>query len=187
MSFLEILILSIGLAADASAVSLCAGASGHTVSGRASVRMAFHFGFFQAAMPVAGWAAGSTVATLAGALDHWIAFLLLAFVAIRMIRSGLGWNPPSSVCDPTRGRELVMLSVATSIDALAVGFSIALLGIPILPAAATIGVVTFLLSLAATRLGRRVGRAFGKRMEIVGGVILLLIGVRILIEHLTVA
>jgi manganese efflux pump family protein len=184
MPFLEILILSLGLAADATAVALCTGASGYASTFRPAARLAFHFGFFQAAMPVIGWVAGSTIASLVGSVDHWLAFLLLGFVAARMIRSGLGWHPEDPGCDPTRGRELVMLSLATSIDALAVGFSIALLGVPVLVPALTIGLVTFLLSLAATQLGRQAGRAFGKRMEILGGIVLLLIGVRILLTHL---
>lgn len=184
MHILEILFLALGLSMDAMAVSLCAGAAGHTSSRRAAVRLAFHFGFFQAAMPVIGWLAGSTVASIVSSFDHWLAFLLLVFVGVRMLRSGLGLRESEPSCDPTRGRELVMLSLATSIDALAVGFSLALLEVPILAPALLIGLVTLGLSFAATQLGRRAGLAFGKRMEIAGGLVLILIGLRIVLTHL---
>jgi len=184
LSLFEILSLAIGLAMDATAVSLCAGASGFAVRPRPALRIAFHFGFFQGAMPILGWLAGSTVAPLVQHFDHWLAFGLLAFVAVRMFRSGLSMDSPDPSCDPTRGATLVMLSVATSIDALAVGFSLALLSIPILIPCLAIGMVTLFLSFFATRLGGRLSLRFGKRMEILGGVVLLCIGLRILAEHL---
>jgi putative Mn2+ efflux pump MntP len=184
MNLFDILFLSLGLSMDAMAVSLCAGAAGFTASLRSSFRIAFHFGLFQAVMPVIGWFAGRTVASIVASFDHWLAFLLLSIVAIRMIRSGLGMRQTVSSCDPTRGSELVMLSLATSIDALAVGFSLALLGVPILSPALLIGLTTFTLSAVAAQLGRRIGLVMGKRMEIVGGGVLFLIGLRIVITHL---
>jgi putative Mn2+ efflux pump MntP len=184
LSLIEMISLAVGLSMDAMAVSLCAAASGFASAPRPGIRIAFHFGLFQAVMPLLGWLAGSTVAPLVAGFDHWLAFLLLAFVAVRMIRSGLGSDAPDPPNDPTRGANLIMLSVATSIDAMAVGFSLALLSTPILLPCLLIGVVTFALSFAATRLGGRIGLRFGKRMEILGGLVLLLIGLRILITHL---
>lgn len=169
---------------DAMAVSLCAGASGQTASRRSSLRLAWHFGFFQAAMPVLGWFGGRSVADWISGFDHWIAFGLLLFVAIRMVRSGLGFSAESAACDPTRGSTMVLLSIATSIDALAVGFSFALLGTDIFLPALAIGVITFALSYFATRIGKRLNLAAGKVMEIAGGAVLALIGLRILLSHL---
>ncbi len=184
MSLIEILSIAVGLSMDAVAVSLCAGASGFASSTRPAVRIAFHFGLFQGVMPLLGWLAGSTIAPYISAFDHWLAFGLLAFVAARMFRSGLSKEDPDPSCDPTRGSTLVMLSVATSIDAMAIGFSLALLAAPILVPCLIIGLVTFSLSFAATRLGGRLSLRFGKRMELVGGVVLLIIGLRILVSHL---
>ncbi len=183
MSLLEILSLAVGLSMDAAAVSLCAGASGFTSEARPAFRLALHFGIFQALMPLAGWLAGATVAPLISGLDHWVAFGLLAFVAARMIRSGIRGDESPDV-DPTRGSNLILLALATSIDALAVGFSLALLDSPILLPSLIIGLVTFTLSFAAARLGGRLGAALGKRMEILGGLVLLAIGLRILVTHL---
>jgi putative Mn2+ efflux pump MntP len=184
MSVLDIFSLAVGLSMDAMAVSLCAGAAGFASPSRPALRIAFHFGFFQGAMPLLGWLAGSTVAHLVAGFDHWLAFLLLAFIAVRMFRSGMGSDAPDPPCDPTRGPTLVVLSIATSIDALAVGFSLALLSTPILLPCLAIGLVTFSLSFIATRLGGRLSLRFGKRMEILGGLVLLLIGFRILLSHL---
>lgn len=185
MSLSEILAVAVGLAMDAFAVSLGAGATVFANNGRARFRLSFHFGLFQCLMPIAGWALGTTVAPYIASVDHWIAFALLACVGGRMIRSALsGGDEAAYARDPSRGRTLVMLSVATSVDALAVGLSLAMLDVGIWYASVTIGVVTALLSLAGIRLGNRLGSRFGRRMEVVGGLILLAIGVRILIAHL---
>jgi putative Mn2+ efflux pump MntP len=184
MSLIEILSIAVGLSMDAVAVALCAGASGFASRLRPAFRIAFHFGFFQAVMPLLGWLAGSTIAPLISGFDHWLSFLLLAFVAVRMFRSGLSTDAPDPSCDPTRGTTLIMLSLATSIDAMAVGFSMALLNTPILIPCLVIGLVTLSLSLAATRLGGRLSLRFGKRMELAGGAVLLIIGLRILFSHL---
>jgi len=184
MTFFEVLLIAVGLSMDAMVVSLCAGAGGYTTSLRPALRISFAFGFFQAIMPVLGWVAGSVVSSWAAGIDHWLAFGLLMFVGVRMIRSGLRADEPDPSCDPTRGSTLIVLSIATSIDALAVGFSIALLSVPILLPALLIGVVTFSLSFLATHMGRRLNLRFGKRMEIVGGLVLGLIGLRILLAHL---
>jgi putative Mn2+ efflux pump MntP len=183
MTLVEIIFLAVGLSMDAMAVTLCAAASGFAARMRPALRIAFHFGFFQGLMPVLGWLAGSTIVRWVGAFDHWLAFLLLAFVAVRMFRSGLRCEPPDPSRDPTRGFNLVLLSLATSIDALAVGFSLALLSTPVLVPSLIIGVVTFLLSLAVARLGRSLSLRFGARMEILGALVLIAIGLRILLTH----
>ena len=185
MTLLEILLIAAGLAMDAFAVSLAAGAAGHAGSPRPAFRLSFHFGLFQFLMPVAGWFAGTRIVHLISAVDHWVAFGLLALVGGRMIRSGFSGEETPHRADPSRGLTLVALSLATSIDALAVGLSLAVLRINIWYPSAVIGVVTAGLAMAGIALGRRVGRRFGNRVEILGGVILLAIGVRILVAHLS--
>ncbi len=187
MSLIEILAVAVGLAMDAFAVSLGAGATAFANNGRARFRLSFHFGLFQCLMPIAGWALGTTVAPYIASVDHWIAFALLACVGGRMVRSAqAGGDEPAYPRDPSRGGTLVMLAVATSIDALAVGLSLAMLEVGIWYASVTIGIVTGLLSLLGIRLGTRLGTRFGRRMEVAGGLILLAIGVRILVAHLVV-
>ena len=183
MDFGSVLLIALGLAMDAFAVALGVGTTRTNVWFRPGFRLAFHFGLFQFMMPVIGWFIGSRIAGLIGNVDHWVAFALLAFVGGRMIRSGfdhLATCPP----DPSRGMTLLTLSLATSIDALAVGLSLAMLRVNIWQPSAIIGIVTATLSLIALQLGRRLGMAIGKRMEIAGGVLLILIGLRILLSHL---
>lgn len=184
MSFIEILMIAVGLAMDAFAVSLGIGTTGRASRPRPIFRLSFHFGLFQAVMPVLGWLAGSTVAAYIASFDHWVALALLAFVGLRMIRSGLATDEESQAADPSRGGTLVMLAVATSIDAFAVGLSLAMLQVRILYPAVVIGVVTGGLSLVGLLAGGRLGRLFGKRMEILGGIILISIGLRVVISHL---
>jgi putative Mn2+ efflux pump MntP len=185
MLLIEILLLAVGLAMDACVVSAGAGASGRSTGGRATFRLGFHFGLFQFLMPIVGWFAGLTIAGAMAAVDHWIAFVLLAIVGGRMIRSGLKGEDDKFASDPSKGWSLVMLSIATSIDALAVGFSLAMIGVDIWFPAVVIGLVTAAMSVAGLRLGAGLGARFGHRMEVVGGVILIFVGVRIVFEHLT--
>ena len=180
MTFPEIAAIAVSLAMDAFAVSLAAGTSGRTRGARPAFRLSFHFGLFQFGMPVLGWLAGSTVAAAVSGAGRWLAFVLLAVVGTRMVRSGLFPDSRVRSGDPSRGWQLVGLAVATSLDALAVGFSLAVLGVRIVYPAAVIGVVTAALSLLGLRLGRRLGDAFGHRMEVAGGVVLLTVGVRLL-------
>lgn len=134
-------------------------------------------------MAFVGWLLGTQLEAFIGGWDHWVAFGLLTFVAARMIRAGLDSNPEFR-SDPTRGLMLLFLAVATSIDALAVGASFAMLDVVILWPCVIIGVITLVLSYLAVRLGSMLGLKYGKRMEIAGGVVLFLIGVRILLAHL---
>jgi len=185
MPFWTIFLIAIGLAMDCFAVSLGVGTAGTATGPRATFRLFFHFGLFQAGMTLLGWLAGKTVVTYISSIDHWVAFGLLAFVGVRMIRGGLqkaGEEP--AIPDPSRGMTLVMLSVATSIDALAVGLSLALLEVNVVWAALLIGGVSAVLSLVGLLLGNQLGLRFGKSMEILGGIILISIGLRVLITHL---
>ena len=169
---------------DAFAVCLGAGAQEETTGPRPTFRLAFHFGLFQFLMPVLGWFAGATIERYIFAYDHWIAFGLLAFVGGRMIRTGFGTEEEISKNDPSRGWNMVLLSVAVSIDALAIGLSLAMVNVNIWYPAVVIGIVTGLVSLLGLRIGNGLGRKFGKRMEVIGGIVLILIGLRILFSHL---
>jgi putative Mn2+ efflux pump MntP len=184
MGSLEIILIAVGLAMDAFAVALAAGATGRASGPRAAFRLSFHFGLFQFLMPVLGWLAGSTISHLISEVDHWIAFALLTIVGLRMIRTGLRGEPGEDR-DPSRGITLLTLSVATSLDALAVGLSLAMLKVSIWYPCIIIGLVASGFSLFGFGIGHRLGKAFGQRMEMVGGLILVLIGLRILLTHLT--
>lgn len=186
MGTLEIILIAVGLAMDASAVSLAAAAAGFAKDARAVFRLAFHFGLFQFLMPVIGWFMGISFVGYFKSFDHWIAFGLLAFVGGRMIKEGFDTESEESKKDPSRGMTMVMLSIATSIDALAVGLSFALLDVNIWYPSAMIGVITCALSVLAIAMGKRLGEMLGKRMEIFGGIVLLIIGTRILLSHLMV-
>jgi len=186
MAWTDMLIIALGLAMDAFAVAIATSiVLGGAVSRRHVFRLAFHFGLFQAFMPVIGWAAGTTVASHIEAWDHWVAFGLLTAIGVRAIAGSFnGKDETRRPGDPTRGISLVVLSVATSIDALAVGLSFAMLQVVIWTPVALIGVVAVLMTMVGLALGIRLGALFGRRMEAVGGLVLIAIGVKILIEHL---
>jgi len=185
LEILTLLGISIALAVDAFAVALTAGAVLDPLAERRWFRLGLHFGLFQALMPVLGWLAGLSVHQWISAYDHWIAFGLLGFVGGKMILEALrGEEEKAFVRDPTRGGTLVMLSVATSIDALAVGFSLAMLGVSIWIPALVIGVVAAVLTVAGMLLGRKIGALWGQRVEVAGGIVLCVIGTKILFEHL---
>lgn len=186
MEFFSSLFIAIGLAMDAFAVSLGVGTTGKYDDLRSNLRLAFHFGLFQGGMTLLGWVAGSSIAHLINSFDHWIALILLAYVGIKMIHSGLDSSRSSFPQNPSKGKLLIVLCVATSIDALAVGLSFALLKSEVWWPAFLIGIVTLGLSYFGLKSGQKLGEKFGKRMEIIGGSILILIGVRILVSHLFV-
>ena len=188
MGWLSLLALALALAMDAVAVAIVAGLTLRPLTKRHVFRLSFHFGLFQALMPTIGWAAGTAVHRYIASYDHWVAFGLLAFVGGRMIVGALRDGEDARTSDdPTSGWDLVLLSVATSIDALAVGLSLALAGSDILVPAAVIGVVTAALTAAGMLLGRRIGVLWGKRVEVVGGAVLVVIGIKIVLEHLSAA
>ncbi|MFA6025097.1 MAG: manganese efflux pump MntP family protein [Ignavibacteriaceae bacterium] len=183
MGFIETLLLSVGLALDAFAVSLSVGTSIKTRTWRDLFRLPFHFGLFQFLMPVIGWYLGSTVEPLISEVDHWIALILLVTIGTRMIKEAFSDKKEAQISDPSRGMSLIMLSIATSIDALAVGFSLALLQYNIWFPSILIGIITALLSLFGLLAGSRLGNKFGKIVEVSGGIILILIGFKIAISH----
>lgn len=183
MGTVEILAIAVALAMDAFAVAVATGLK-LRCSLAQTVRMAGAFGVFQFIMPVAGWALGLTVRSYIEAFDHWVAFVLLAFVGGKMLYEA--WNGGGERSDPTRGATLVLLAVATSIDALAVGISMALLNVDIWHPAAIIGLVCFAITAAGMHLGRlavREGGALSARANVLGGLVLIGIGLKILCEH----
>lgn len=184
MDLISTTIIAIGLSMDAFAVALGVGTMSAQVDKRSRLRLAFHFGLFQGLMTLLGWLAGSTISVWIKSYDHWVALILLALVGINMIRSGINPETESYKKNPTKGGMMVMLSVATSIDALAVGLSLALVKTPIVQAALMIGIITFSFSIIGLYIGNKLGSKFGKRMEIFGGIVLLGIGIRILFDHM---
>jgi putative Mn2+ efflux pump MntP len=184
MHWLETLGLALGLAMDALAVSVAVGLQLGTLTGRHVFRLAFHFGLFQFLMPVLGWLAGMTVASYISGYDHWVAFALLAFVGGRMLwEARPGAKEAAAPGDPTRGWMLMTLSVATSLDALAVGLSLAFLRISVWVPSVVIGVVCAALTALGIGFGSRIGRRFGRWPAAVGGLVLLGIGIKILAGH----
>jgi manganese efflux pump family protein len=183
MDLLTLFLIAIGLAMDAFAVSIAKGITVRTDRRRTAILLASLFGGFQALMPVLGWLAGLGLKEIIMGVDHWIAFGLLGFIGAKMIYESIKGGD-----DDKSGVTLTLaltLAVATSIDALMVGLSFALLETSIVFPVLIIGIVTFALSLVGFVFGSGLGKAFGKRVQIVGGAILILIGIRILIEHLT--
>jgi putative Mn2+ efflux pump MntP len=185
MNLPYIIFIAIGLAMDAFAVAIGASAVVGRITRRFIFRLAFHFGLFQAVMPIIGWFAGRPILSSASAWDHWIAFSLLAFIGLKAIYTALrDRDKKNKQSDPSRGTSLILLSLATSIDALAVGVSLAALEIIIWFPAAIIGLITAGLTIVGIVLGNRLGSHFGRKMEFVGGVILILIGIKILLAHM---
>lgn len=185
MSFLTLMFIATGLAMDAFAVAIAASFVLGGVSRRQVFRLAFHFGLFQALMPVIGWAAGSKLDTVIATWDHWAAFALLTGIGAKAIYEAWSASPEErSNIDPTRGLRLVTLSVATSLDALAVGVSLGLLRVDIWYPSVVIGVVAAAWTCLGMRIGHRLGERFGQRIEIVGGLILIAIGAKILWQHM---
>ena len=184
MSFLEVFLIALVLASDAFAISISAGSTGVTTEPRAMLRLSFHFGLFQFLMPILGWLAGLSIERYIQLFDHWIAFGLLLWVAVHMIRSAQAGNERAVQQDPSRGMMLVILSVATSLDALAIGLSLALSQVSIWYPAVVIGIVTGVVSFIGILLGRQFSKKVGKRAAVAGGVLLVLTAIRILLAHL---
>ena len=178
------LFIATSLAMDAFAVSLGIGTTRRAEDLRSRFRLSFHFGLFQSLMTILGWMMGSSVARYIAAFDHWVAFGLLAYVGGNMLRSGMSSKSEENTPNPSRGKTLILLCIATSLDAMAVGLGMAIIRAPIVQPAILIGVVTLGLSAFGLGIGGRLGEKFGKRMEIVGGLILIAIGLNILVTHL---
>jgi putative Mn2+ efflux pump MntP len=184
MDLITIILVAIGLSVDAFSVAIGIGAANIKRSWVPVMRLAAAFGLFQFAMPIAGWLAGLTVVNIIGDFDHWIAFALLAYVGGKMIWEGCKNESEEEKADQTRGLPLFLLSIATSIDALAVGFSFSILKVPILFPAVIIGTVCFLMTAIGMIFGKALAIIFGKKVEIFGGIVLIAIGVKILIDHI---
>lgn len=189
MGILELFILAVGLSMDAFAVAICKGLATYSLKKRHMVITGLWFGGFQALMPLIGFFLGSLFAEAIEAIDHWIAFVLLAFIGINMLREAFG---KCEECEESGGADLsfktmLIMAVATSIDALMVGVSFAMAGdVNIYLAVVLIGIVTFLLSCAGVKIGNVFGNRFEKKAEAAGGIILILLGLKILLEHLGV-
>ncbi|MBP1608990.1 MAG: hypothetical protein H6Q04_1225 [Acidobacteria bacterium] len=185
IGWISLLGIAVALAMDAFAVAIAAGLWLDILTKRRIFRLSFHFGLFQAIMPMIGWLAGNALNQYVAAFDHWIAFGLLAFVGVHMIRGAVREEDKRDFLrDPTGGWGLVLLSVATSIDALGVGLSLGMLGYTILYPAFIIGVVAAAFTITGMLLGRKIGTLWGKRVEILGGMILIAIGINIVVTHL---
>lgn len=187
MGLMELLLIAVGLSMDAFAVSVCHGMRMQKVSMKKALVVGLYFGGFQALMPLLGYLLGAQFASYITAFDHWIAFVLLLLIGGKMVWESRGAEQD---CDAGAGeadlspKKMLPLAVATSIDALAVGISLAFLNVRIAPSAALIGVITLVLSMVGVKLGHVFGARFKSRAELAGGIILILIGTKILLEHL---
>lgn len=187
MGTLTLVLLALGLAMDATAVSVSNGICYKNAKGKMAALYAGLFGLFQAGMPVIGFVAGRSFSDFISSLDHWIALILLGFIGGKMVIESIREMREKEQCDVHRtldGRTMVMQAVATSIDALAVGISFAVMKVDIAIAALSIGFITFFCSLAGTWLGKKFGSLLGRFAEIFGGCILVGIGLKIFIEHM---
>ena len=188
MGFGELLLLAVGLSMDAFAVSVCKGLAARHATVKNSMLCGVWFGGFQALMPLIGYFLGTLFADAIQAFDHWVAFGLLALIGINMLREAFGFGDEAdSSSGNFSAKTMFVMAVATSIDALAVGISLAMVGnVNIFSAIALIGVTTFLLSAVGVKVGSVFGSRFEKKAEVIGGIILILLGLNILLEHLGV-
>ena len=187
--FLTLLLLGVGLAMDAFAVSICKGLAMKKVQWKQAALIGLFFGGFQALMPFIGWLLGSQFEKYIKSIDHWIAFILLGIIGGKMLVEAIKGEEDAEDCDcgkPLCIKELFVLAIATSIDALAVGITFAFLDYPVGQAVTIIGVTTFAISVAGVYIGNFFGEKYKKKAEIAGGIILIAIGVKILLEHLGV-
>lgn len=183
MSLLTLFITAVGLSMDAFAVSVCKGLAMKKLSVKKAVLIGLWFGGFQALMPTIGYLLGTRFEKYVTSIDHWIAFVLLAFIGINMIKEALSGDEDEAN-DSVDFKTMFLLAVATSIDALAVGVTYAFLQVRIIPAVAFIGVTTFVLSVAGVKIGNVFGLRYKSKAEIFGGIILIVMGAKILAEHL---
>lgn len=194
MSLIELFVIAVGLSMDAFAVAICKGLSLRKVSLKKCAKVGLYFGGFQGVMPLIGFILGVQFKDYIVSIDHWIAFILLSFIGINMIRESRekeDENVVEGLAEVAVGEEnelgfknMIMLSIATSIDALAVGVTFAFLQVDIVPAVSFIGIVTFVLSMIGVKVGNIFGVKYKSKAEFVGGAILILMGIKILIEHL---
>lgn len=185
MGILELILIAIGLGMDAFAVSICKGISMSKMNWKKAIIIGLYFGIFQALMPVIGFTLGKTFENLVTSIDHWIAFGLLLIIGIKMLIDAFK-DDNVSVNDSVNWKVMIILAIATSIDALAVGITFAFLQVNLLLAVLIIGIITFILCVIGTKIGNNFGNKFENKAEILGGIVLILIGVKILLEHLNI-
>ena len=184
MDFAELLLIAVGLSMDAFAVSVCKGLSVKELKGRHVLLAGLYFGGFQALMPVIGWLLGYRFESLITEIDHWIAFVLLAVIGGNMAREAISGGDDGDSDDSFDFKTMLPLAVATSIDALAIGVTFAFLRVSIIPAVLLIGATTFAFSAGGLHIGNMFGTRYKSKAELVGGIILILLGGKILVEHL---
>ena len=183
MGVVELLLLSIGLAMDAFAVSVCKGISMKKMNWKKAIIIGLYFGGFQALMPTIGYFLGSAFQSLITSIDHWIAFILLGIIGGGMIKESFE-DDKENVNDDVSFKTMIILAIATSIDALAVGITFAFLNVNLILAVSLIGIITFIISVIGTKIGNRFGDKYERKAEIVGGIILIFLGIKILLEHI---
>ena len=183
MGVLEVGLIGIGLAMDAFAVSICKGLSMKKMSWKKALIVALYFGIFQGGMPIIGYFLGTTFESFVTTIDHWIAFGLLIFIGANMLKEAFG-NDSENCNDNVDFKTMVILAIATSIDALAVGITFAFLKTNIVLAALVIGIITFAVCILGVKIGNKFGDKYERKAETVGGLILIFMGIKILIEHL---
>ena len=185
MSYLEICLIGLGLSMDAFAVAVCKGLSMRKITLQKALIVGLYFGIFQSVMPLIGYFLGRQFAGLITAYDHWVTFVLLALIGLNMIRESREKNEEEEKTDASLSpRSMLPLAIATSIDALAVGISFAFLKVEIVPAVSFIGIITLILSIVGVKIGNVFGARYKSRAELAGGLVLILLGTKILLEHL---
>lgn len=182
MEVLELILIAVGLAMDAFAVSVCKGLSMSKMEWKKAVVIGLYFGGFQALMPLIGYILGVGFEDKIKSIDHWIAFILLVFIGINMIKEAFETKEESN--DKIDFKTMIILSIATSIDALAVGVTFAFLNVNILLAISLIGIITFIISMIGVKIGNVFGDKYETKAELAGGFILIFLGTKILLEHL---
>lgn len=183
MDYLIIVLVAIGLCFDTFAVSISSGIAKQEIVFRDALKIAFTLAFFQGLMPLAGWGLGEQIKIYLSKYDHWVAFTILFILGLKMIIESFKHDEKKEY-NPLNPWILISMAIATSIDALAVGFSFSIISIPIFISAFIIGFVTFLASMLGILFGKKTGKNFGNKIEIIGGAILIIIGIKIIIEHL---
>lgn len=185
MGLIELIVLSIGLAMDAFAVAICKGLGMKKATLKKSVIVGGYFGIFQAVMPLIGYLIGYKFQDKITAIDHWIAFGLLSIIGINMIKESFSENEDDDNEDADLSfKTMILLAIATSIDALAVGITLAFLNVSIIPAVSIIGIITFVISFIGVKVGNIFGDKYKSKAELAGGLILICIGIKILLEHI---
>ena len=184
MSIIEIALIGVGLAMDAFAASICKGLAMRRMNYKKAIIIAAFFGVFQALMPALGYVLGTTFANKIAAIDHWIAFILLALIGANMIKEALSSDDDECQDDSLRLGDLIMLSIATSIDALAVGITFAFFNVSLLLSVSMIGIITFIICVIGVKVGNVFGEKYKSKAELAGGLILIVMGAKILIDHL---